>query len=241
MTDFKNIKALIFDYGGTLDTNALHWAHVLWAGYRSAGIDVTEEAFREAYVAGERGLARAPIVGPKDTFRDVLLKKVDLELRHLVERENPAVEPAALPRLTAAVTDCCLDFIRPIVDESRQVLALLRPKYKMVLVSNFYGNISAVLADFRLDFFDSVVESAVVGVRKPDPAIYRLGVEATGEQAADVLVVGDAYDKDIVPASRVGCRTVWLRGKGWREEAVDETLPDAIIGRLSELPDLLAG
>ena len=28
-------KALIFDYGGTLDTNALHWSHVLWEAYQA--------------------------------------------------------------------------------------------------------------------------------------------------------------------------------------------------------------
>ena len=48
-----------------------------------------------------------------------------------------------------------------------------------MLVSNFYGNIQTILKDFGLyAFFDDIIESSVVGVRKPDPAIYRLGVEA---------------------------------------------------------------
>lgn len=55
----------------------------------------------------------------------------------------------------------------------------LSKKYKLVLVSNFYGNIQTILKDFGLlDFFDEIIESSVVGVRKPDPAIYRLGVDA---------------------------------------------------------------
>ena len=42
------IKTIIFDYGGTLDTDARHWAHVLWEGYRHLGVPVSEEQFREA-------------------------------------------------------------------------------------------------------------------------------------------------------------------------------------------------
>ena len=57
----------------------------------------------------------------------------------------------------------------------------LSEHYKLVLVSNFYGNIQTILKDLELfDFFSDIVESSVVGVRKPDPAIYRLGVEAMG-------------------------------------------------------------
>ena len=66
----------------------------------------------------------------------------------------------------------------------------------MVLVSNFYGNVQAVLADFNLlQYFESIIESAVVGVRKPDPQIFRLGVDALGMKPEEVLVVGDSYKK----------------------------------------------
>ena len=62
---FGEIKSLIFDYGGTLDTNARHWARVLWEGYVKAGIPVSEAGFREAYVHGERTLAAAHHYAPR--------------------------------------------------------------------------------------------------------------------------------------------------------------------------------
>ena len=65
----------------------------------------------------------------------------------------------------------------------------IRDRYRLVLVSNFYGNIQTILKDFGLlDFFDDIIESSVVGVRKPDPAIYRLGVDAMGFAAENVDV-----------------------------------------------------
>ena len=95
----------------------------------------------------------------------------------------------------------------------------------------------AVLKDFGLDgFFSRIVESSVVGVRKPDPAIYRLGVEAMGLPAGQVLVVGDSFSKDVVPAKKVGCKVAWLKGEGWGNEETDDSLPDVVI---TDLPDLL--
>ena len=116
----------------------------------------------------------------------------------------------------------------------------LSKKYKLVLVSNFYGNIQTILKDFGLlDFFDEIIESSVVGVRKPDPAIYRLGVDAMGFVAKNVLVVGDSFSKDVVPAKAVGCRVTWLKGEGWGGEVIDESVPDVIITNLAQLPVLL--
>ena len=106
----------------------------------------------------------------------------------------------------------------------------------MVLVSNFYGNMPTVLGEFGLDgLFVSVVESAVVGIRKPDPRIFALGVDALQLPARDVTVVGDSYYKDILPARSLGCRTVWIKGLGWTDEEYDLTVPDKVISRLDEL------
>ena len=48
--DTDKIKGIIFDYGGTIDTNGIHWAEVLWSLYREHGVPVDRDAFRQAYV-----------------------------------------------------------------------------------------------------------------------------------------------------------------------------------------------
>ncbi len=235
------IKAIIFDYGGTLDTDARHWSHVLWEGYVQARVPVSEDDFREAYVFGERALAKAPIVAPEDTFHTVLLKKVTQEVSWLIDSGCWNPDEAGRERAVRAVADYCNGYVLRNLVTSRKVLAALAADYRMVLVSNFYGNIQAILKDFHLDsFFRAVIESAVVGVRKPDPAIYRLGVEASGCAPEEVLVVGDSFGKDMVPAKQIGCKAVWLRGEGWCRETVDEALPDAVIPALADLPKAVA-
>lgn len=235
------IKGLIFDYGGTLDTSARHWAHVIWEGYTKTGIPVTNEQFREAYVYAERALAKAPIIRPEDNFHVLMQKKIEIETLHLVEMGvwNPSVELRR--KASDEVADFCYNYAKSNISESKETLMSLAKKYPMVLVSNFYGNIETILRDFQLDqFFTNVIESAVVGVRKPDPAIYQMGVDAIGLPASKVMVVGDSYSKDIVPAKKVGCKTAWLKGEGWNaDEKEDDSLPDAIIYHLNELKKLI--
>ena len=238
----KKIKALIFDYGGTLDTRGRHWAHVIWDGYKEARIPVTEEQFREAYVYAERALAKAPIILPSDDFRKLMQKKLEVETQHLVEMGvwQPCVEERR--RLSDQVAEYCYQQARQTVMESRETLLRLHERYPMGLVSNFYGNIQTILRDFQLtEVFPQVIESAVVGVRKPDPAIYQLGIDALGLPAHEVMVVGDSYGKDIVPAKKIGCHAAWFEGPGWAPEQVDRSLPDLIITQLSDLEKELLG
>ena len=93
-----------------------------------------------------------------------------------------------------------------------------------------------VLREFGFDgLFQHVVESAVVGVRKPDPCIFLMGVEALGLQPGEVTVVGDSMEKDIIPAKTAGCQTVWLKGEQWNDDTVDECAADCVMNDLSEL------
>lgn len=242
------IKAIIFDYGGTIDTNALHWSEVLWEGYEHVGIPVSKEEFRQSYVVAERALAKYPYIQPEHNFLDLLTIKCDIETNDLVERGIWQVSDTGRKEKSDAVAQYCYQYVLKVLEVSRPVIATLAKKYPLVLVSNFYGNIETILKDFQLEYFQRVIESAIVGVRKPDPQIFQLGVDAlrevTGKNAEelparDILVVGDSYSKDIVPASQIGCQTVWIKGIGWSKEEVDESIPTHIIYNIKELLEVL--
>ena len=237
MKKLTDIQGVIFDYGGTIDTNSRHWAEVLWEKYRELQVPVDKPVFREAYVHGERTLARQPLVKPEDNFYDVLRIKTRVQMDWLVENGILPREKAVAENYASRIADACYAYVLEVLKRTRPVVKTLSEHYKLVLVSNFYGNIQAVLKDFGLDgFFSRIIESSVVGVRKPDPAIYRLGVEAMGLPAGQVLVVGDSFSKDVVPAKKVGCKVAWLKGEGWGNEETDDSLPDVVI---TDLPDLL--
>ena len=274
-----DIKGIIFDYGGTLDTRGDHWSEVLWQGYEHFGIGVAadeevepgvsihKQAFRDAYVYGERALAVNPIVTPDFHFEDILREKLILELNFLAGKElletgkddaekqaklgndsDASSESLLLSLSDSEIHQIAVDMAHYInaktldlLHENKQVLEYLKQAgYPMVLVSNFYGNINQVLKDAEIDgYFKDVIESAVVGVRKPNPAIFALGVCALDLPASQVLVVGDTYGKDIIPAHKLGCHTLWIKGLQWEEKQADESIPDGIIRKLSEMEEFL--
>ena len=226
------IRGYIFDYGGTLDTGGNHWGKVIWHAYERVGVPVDEALYREAYVYGERTLGRNPIIQPNFTFRQTLEQKIGLQL-DFIESKCPEVTRAKYGEqlLDDLYIRTCEETTR-----SRNVLLQLHERFPMVLVSNFYGNIATVLREFSLDgIFQQVVESAVVGIRKPDPRIFTLGVEALDLDPSEAVVVGDSIDKDIIPARQAGCHTVWFKGEGWTSDPVDESAADRIITNLTEL------
>lgn len=236
MENTPRIKGIIFDYGGTIDSRGDHWSEVIWDGYRHAGIDVDKAEFRNAYVYAERELARTRHILPHHNFLDLLHIKMHIELSQLPEAVAATGRDA--DTLAEEVAQYCYRAARACVEEARPVLEALSARFPLVLVSNFYGNVEAVLADFDLRrYFRAIIESAVVGVRKPDPAIFRLGIDALGLPPQEVLVIGDSLRKDIIPAESIGCRTAWLKGKGWTPEEDAASHPSQI-ARLADVLDV---
>ena len=229
------IKGIIFDYGGTLDSRGVHWSEVLWQGYQQAGVPIDKETFRTAYVEGERALARERIILPQDNFHTLLLKKVALEISYLPEQPADALRDKWVDEIAAY----CDNAARSCINEAHPMLETLHERYPMMLVSNFYGNIDEVLRDYGIrDLFKGIIESAVVGVRKPNPTLFRLGVDALELNADEVLVVGDSLRKDIEPAEKLGCHVLWLKGKGWTAEEDQQTHPNTIT-RVTQVLDWL--
>jgi len=221
MFDLQKVKGIIFDYGGTIDSNGKHWAEVLWDSYQEQKVPITKEQFREAYVYGERYLATTPVVTAQDNFYVLLGKKVKIQVEYLVDK-GLLVGSNKTEEYILAISKQCYNFVKDLLRKEIAILAALKNRYPMVLVSNFYGNVQSVLNDFGLSgYFDTIIESAVVGIRKPDPAIFKLGIEALNLLASSVVVIGDSYTKDIVPASENGCQTIWLKGPGWEKDKED--------------------
>ncbi len=229
------VKGVIFDYGATIDSNGKHWAEVIWEGYVAASVPVSKEDFRQAYVHGERTLATHPLIAPQHNFLDLLRIKTDIQFDYLLqhnlisERSSETVEKVAI---------YCYAYAARCISAAKPLLERLAKHYPMVLVSNFYGNIEAVLDDFGLlPLFPQIVESAVVGVRKPDPAIFALGVERLHMSPDQVVVIGDSYSKDIVPATSLGCQTIWIKGIGW-DDKEEDIRHACTISDFQELSDL---
>ena len=88
-------------------------------------------------------------------------------------------------------------------------------------------------------YFAFVVTPAEAGAAKPDPEIFRTALAAAGTEAALAVHVGDDPERDVLGASAVGMRTVWVNATlapwpGGR-------LPDAVVRHVGELDSVLVG
>lgn len=229
-------KTIIFDYGATLDTNGVHWYHIFAAEHLKHNSFLEEQQLRDAYVYGERQIAATRSIDSMHNFLDTLLIKVDLQFDYLcnngmVKQEN---------RKTKEIAENCYLFARKNTQQIRPLLEELSEEYKIGLVSNFYGNLDEVLKDFALfDYFDDVVESAVVGISKPDKRLWQYALERLRTKPEDATVIGDSYKKDIIPTKQLGCSTIWLKGKGWMGNPTNTPFADEIITDIMQIKSVL--
>ena len=225
------IKAVIFDFGGTLDTNGIHWAEKYWETYAHFNIGVSKEDFRRAYVYAERKLPE--IVTPLFSLRKTYETQLTYQLEYLAI--NNLVSDLDLS-LSKELNEYCYREVLRTSDLSIQILKQLKDKYILGLVSNYYGNVQAVLSELGLaHFFNSIIDSTIVGVRKPDLKIFKIILSELKLQPSEIIVVGDSYTNDITPAKTLGCKTIWLKVSGWNNHNCEENA-DKTINSILDLP-----
>lgn len=88
-----------------------------------------------------------------------------------------------------------------------------------------------------LSSFEHRVLSCRIGLKKPDPAMYREAVAVAAVPPHRAWMIGDSYELDMEPAMRVGMRTIWVLS---RPEAERDLLARVLRGELPR-PDSTVG
>jgi putative hydrolase of the HAD superfamily len=86
---------------------------------------------------------------------------------------------------------------------------------------------------------DVTIVSSLVGLRKPDPAIFELAMSRVGADGPpeECLFVGDNPAADIVGAVGAGMRTAWVsKGRDW---SIADYRPDIVVESIGDLFGLL--
>ncbi len=196
----NELRAILLDYGGTLDGDAQHWFDHFVRLYAEAGSDLSPAEIKPAFYAADAALTRDPEI-TRFGLERMVGTHVALQMRHLDRRDTGLADTLT----TRFIADT-----RAAWSRNRPLLIRLAERFLLGVVSNSYGNMPALLAEAALAPFAVVVDSALVGVAKPDPAIYTLAVTEVGLAASQVLHVGDSWERDVAAAHAAGLRTAWL-------------------------------
>jgi putative hydrolase of the HAD superfamily len=157
MNKMENIKGVLFDFGGTIDTNGIHWSEMIWMAYESNKIGVKKNSYEKAYIFAERSLNTRGIL-KTTTFYEMLIQKLNLQLQFLVREKH--LENISIETVAKQLVDTCYEKVKTTINIQKEILIYLKNKYKLGLVSNFYGNLKTVINEFDLqDIFSEILDS----------------------------------------------------------------------------------
>ena len=142
------------------------------------------------------------------------------------------------PTLERHLVDEFVESAREATKRNAQLLEnLAKHGFQLGIVSNGCGNVDRLCSDFGYTpFLSLIVDSRRVGLFKPDPAIFRYAAEKLGGDPGTMLMVGDSFERDMVPAKKVGMKTAWLEGDQERD-CPDPSVIDLRLRRLADLSD----
>ena len=198
----KQIQAVLFDAGGTL----IHLDGE--RASRAASVPYNAAAFRLAYDAALDEVRRWVLAHPQSTdserlpffFGTILtcLGVLDAERRR-------AVGAIAAEHRRANL------WSRAAEDAPETLEALRERGYRLAVVSNADGRVRALLETAGLaEHFEFVVDSAEVGVEKPDPRIFHAATGRLDLPPAACAYVGDVYEIDVLGARAAGLEAILI-------------------------------
>jgi putative hydrolase of the HAD superfamily len=197
------VSVLLFDFGGTLDADGVAWKDRFYGLWRSEGADLTREAFDRAFYAADDALVGAlpPALPLAETAG-----RLAAGIGEALETSDRSLPRRVAERFTADSLDA--------LSRSAALLARLSSRYKLGVVSNFYGNLETVCREAGIGrYLSAAVDSAEVGCSKPDPAIFRAALEKVSAGAAEAVFIGDSPARDMAGARGVGMRHVLVAGE----------------------------
>jgi len=205
------IETLLFDFGGTLDADGVAWKERFHTLYRAEGLDIAADAFAPIFFAADD-----PLVGSLSSTADLsetvtaLATNLEVELtRRGAETENAGIVNEQ--NRGQRVASRFLFEASAALTRNRPVLEALKARYRLGIVSNFYGNLEAVCRSAAIaPLFGVMVDSQCVGAEKPDPVIFRAALERLGATPEKTVFIGDSLRRDREGARRMGMRFIWV-------------------------------
>jgi HAD superfamily hydrolase (TIGR01549 family) len=198
-------KALLFDFGGTLDSDGIAWPQRFFPIYRDLGLASEWEPFLKAFYRSDDELPQRH-------------RLAGLNLDRTIELQVAGVLEVLAPDKVSRAHEVAERFAsqsRAQFSRNRKMLEAFKSRFKLGIVSNFYGNLEGILAaEGWLPVFDCVADSGAVGSIKPDAAIFRHVLDRVGVPPEDAVMVGDSLSRDIRGAEALRMAHAWLDPAG---------------------------
>lgn len=191
-----NIKAIIFDIGGVLflggkprlsqSQKHISGVHETIAKKLKINLDQYFDSIDTAYSKSMEGAIS----------KQLLLKTISLNLNY---------PPEKLEKLFVSTYKKKFKKNKELFSIAKK---LKKQKYKIAILSDqWHLSKEALVAKKDFDFFDKMVISCDVGIRKPNEQIYKLILKKLGLKPQEVLFI-DNQSWNLIPANKLGMETI---------------------------------
>jgi HAD superfamily hydrolase (TIGR01549 family) len=226
---FRESRGILFDFGGTLDSDGEHWLDRFFLLYKRCGLDIPPPEIKRVFYRADALCCSDPRVTSMG-LRALMAHHVRLQF-HGLNLEDDAREKELVEAF-------CVKSERHL-RRNAGLLSGLTGSYRLGLVSNFYGNVAVLCEEAGLAHsLNVILDSTRVGIGKPNPEIFQLALANLELAATQVIFVGDSFERDMIPARELGMRTIWLKGPNPRVPPNAGPV-DACISSLTELDALV--
>ncbi|MBI5714151.1 MAG: HAD family hydrolase [Chloroflexi bacterium] len=241
------LRGLIFDLGSTLIYNQHNnqWSQLrprlvadLVVDLKAQGLTFDNEQFTAAFIRN---------IEDFDQQRQTHFKEITTEyiLRVTFKELNIQADHLNLPRALAALFSFSESQWQPMPHVHPTLRLLQERGFKLAIVSNAAdsANVQRLIDNAHLrSYFDPIIISANVGVRKPNPRIFDPVLKTWGFTANEVVVIGDTLGADILGAKNAHIKSIWVTMQAdtpYNTAHRDTIVPDAICDSLDQLPAIL--
>jgi FMN phosphatase YigB (HAD superfamily) len=227
--------AVLFDVSDTLIEYRPNYAQIYGERLRRIGYKVSEEKAQEIaravnYAIGEQTLreeAGEPHIS--DAQLNIILDKAALSYiakgSGEIENDVMLLSGIPLPKQELLVMSGVIE-----------VLAALRERYRLAIVSNHYAWLMDHLKQCGLSsFFEIIIISEMVGVSKPNVRIMELALEGLGIMADRCIYVGD-QPNDVLCSKQAGSDCVWIAPQ---DIELPSSIPYQADYRITQITELL--
>ena len=101
-------------------------------------------------------------------------------------------------------------------DHAFEILDYLKPKYQLHIITNGFEEIQTkkMQSSNILHYFDAVITSESVGVKKPNPKVFNFALAAANALKENSIMIGDSIEADIQGAINVGMQAIHFNFDG---------------------------
>ena len=161
----------------------------------------------------------ATLVDETDVYKsrcEFAIKQLNIEPSEFINRVYEEAKSSPTPIRTAAKAYNVIlpdwdNSLEKLYEASHSVISVLHSKYKLGIIANQTLGTQERIDNWGIgQYFEVVMASAEAGCAKPDPKIFTMALQKAKCEPGEAFMVGDRLDNDIIPAKKLGMKTVWV-------------------------------